>query len=136
MFCIDECCEKERHLVDEDVDTKRMKDYIVAQMAEKAPTATPLFIVPAVFKDIIEPLADEDYLIMSYRVFGFVLRSRKWRKLPAASYAYNSSILSIFISNVSIDQLDMSCISEVAILGEGEGFDQLVLPPGHGDMVK
>lgn len=25
---------------------------------------------------------------------------------------------------------------EVAALGAGEGFDELVLPPGHGDMVK
>ena len=35
-----------------------------------------------------------------------------------------------------IDKLDLTNISEVAILGEGEGFDQLVLPLGHGNMVK
>ncbi|KAK7989953.1 hypothetical protein PG989_010268 [Apiospora arundinis] len=57
-------------------------------------------------------LTDEDFMIMSYRVFGFVLRNRKWH------------------------ELDMTNVSEVAILGEGEGFDQLVLPPGHGNMVK
>ncbi|KAK8021678.1 hypothetical protein PG990_006816 [Apiospora arundinis] len=57
-------------------------------------------------------LTDEDFMIMSYRVFGFVLRNRKWH------------------------ELDMTNVSEVAILGEGKGFDQLELPPGHGNMVK
>ena len=37
---------------------------------------------------------------------------------------------------MSLDELDMTNVSEVAILGEGEGFDQLVLPSGHRDMVK
>lgn len=30
----------------------------------------------------------------------------------------------------------MASLVEVSVLGEGEGFDQLVLPEGHGDMVK
>lgn len=40
-------------------------------------------------------------------------------------------------SNITIiDKLDLTNISEVAILDEGEGLDQLVLPSGHETMVK
>ncbi|KAK6203698.1 hypothetical protein LQW54_008904 [Pestalotiopsis sp. IQ-011] len=44
---------------------------------------------------------------MSHRVFGFAMHA-----------------------------LDMANLSDVSVPGEGEGFDQLVLPEGHGDMVK
>lgn len=40
------------------------------------------------------------------------------------------------VTNGLIDKLDLTNISEVAALGEGEGFDQLVLPAGHKEMVK
>ncbi|KAK8055023.1 hypothetical protein PG993_000250 [Apiospora rasikravindrae] len=110
--CIKECCAAEIVHHDDYVEVQRMMDYIVAQINQKTSIAPPVSINPTSIKDIKEPLTDEDYLIMSYRVYGFVLRSRKWH------------------------QLDMTYISEVAIIGEGEGFDQLVLPPGHGDMVK
>ena len=36
---------------------------------------------------------------------------------------------------MSTDELDIASLSEVSVLGEG-GFDQLVLPDGHGDLVK
>ncbi|KAK8095990.1 hypothetical protein PG999_014012 [Apiospora kogelbergensis] len=91
-----------------------MKDYFVEQMKEATPAAPSVGIIPTAFKDINDraTLTDDDFLIMSFRVFGFVLRNRKWH------------------------QLDLTSMSEVAILGDGEGFDQLVLPPGHGNMVK
>ncbi|KAJ2984565.1 hypothetical protein NUW58_g5996 [Xylaria curta] len=112
--CIKECCAREAKLLDEDVEDRRKEDYIVSQIKRATPTRLPVTIVPHDFRDIVgnNTLTDDDYLIMSYRVFGFVLRSRKWH------------------------ELDMTHVFEVAALGAGEGFDELVLPAGHGDMVK
>ncbi|KAK8087784.1 hypothetical protein PG997_002745 [Apiospora hydei] len=104
--CVKECCTGEVVHRDEYVENRRMEDYIVAHMNEAGSVLPSVAVTPRALKDIDEhpTLTDEDFLIMSYRVFGFVLRSRKWHKL------------------------DLTHMSEVAILGDGEGFDQLVLP--------
>ncbi|KAI8624701.1 hypothetical protein F5Y19DRAFT_452880 [Xylariaceae sp. FL1651] len=112
--CIKECCADEAAHYDEYVEDRRKEDYIVSQMNGAVPNQIPVTIIPSDFRHITKnnTLTDDDYLIMSYRVFGFVLRSRKWH------------------------ELDMTHVFEVAALGAGEGFDELVLPPGHGNMVK
>ncbi|KAI0856903.1 P-loop containing nucleoside triphosphate hydrolase protein [Xylaria cubensis] len=112
--CIEECCASESKHFDEYVGDLEKEDYIVSQMNRTAPQRLPITVVPHDLCDFVEnnTLTDDEYLIMSYRVFGFVLRSRKWH------------------------ELDMANVFEVATLGAGEGFDELVLPPGHGDMVK
>ncbi|KAI1743087.1 P-loop containing nucleoside triphosphate hydrolase protein [Xylaria scruposa] len=112
--CIEECCGSELKHFDEYVEDRGKEDYIVSQRNRTVPARFPVTIVPHDFRDIMEnnTLTDDEYLIMSYRVFGFVLRSRKWH------------------------ELDMAHVFEVATLGADEGFDELVLPPGHGDMVK
>ncbi|KAI8951156.1 P-loop containing nucleoside triphosphate hydrolase protein [Xylaria longipes] len=110
--CIEECCTSELMLHDEYVEERRREDYIVSQMS--GPARLPVTIIPHDFRDIVEnnTLTDAEYFIMSYRVFAFVLRSRKWH------------------------ELDMTHVFEDTTLGAGEGFDELVLPPGHGSMVK
>ncbi|KAI1194337.1 hypothetical protein F5X97DRAFT_311338 [Nemania serpens] len=112
--CIKECCKREYTYYDEYIDDRRREDYIMSQMNQAAPTLTPVTIMPQDFRAIVKnnTLTDDEYLIMSYRAYGFVLRSRKWH------------------------ELDMTNVFEVAALGAGEGFDELVLPRGHGDMVK
>ncbi|KAJ3578818.1 hypothetical protein NPX13_g1739 [Xylaria arbuscula] len=112
--CVDECCETESTYYDEYVDIWRREDFVSSQL-DHAPSGTPpVSIIPRDLRDIEEnnTLTDDEYLIMSFRVFGFVLRSRKWH------------------------ELDMTHVFEVAKLGEGEGFDELVLPSGHGSVVK
>ncbi|KAK8035739.1 hypothetical protein PG991_001812 [Apiospora marii] len=108
--CVKECCLNEMILNDEDLEDQVMEEFIVGQMDETSSLA----FTTKPLKEIGEHtvLLDEDYLIMSFRVFGFALRSRKWY------------------------ELDLTNMTEVATLGEGEGLDQLVLPPGHVDMVK
>ncbi|KAI0105436.1 hypothetical protein GGR51DRAFT_560282 [Nemania sp. FL0031] len=112
--CVEECCTNEATHYDEYVEDRQREEYIVSQMNTEAFLTPSVAIIPRTFHDIVEnnTLTDDEYLIMSYRVFGFVLRSRKWC------------------------ELDMTHMFEVAALGAGEGFDELVLPPGHGDMVK
>jgi hypothetical protein len=81
---------------------------------------------------------------MSYRVFGFVLRNRKWGKL--------TSFLVMALQRLTWKaKLDISHLSPVGSKGTSDDddddaaadkmdkretpFDQLVLPPGHKNMV-
>lgn len=79
--CINECCEIESAYHDQDIDDLRREDWIMSQMNRAASTPIPVTIMPHDFRAIVEnnTLTDDEYLIMSYRAFGFVLRSRKWR---------------------------------------------------------
>ncbi|TGJ80709.1 hypothetical protein E0Z10_g8054 [Xylaria hypoxylon] len=112
--CVEECCASETIHYDEYVEDRRREDYIISQMNRETSMKPSVTIIPRALSEIMEnnTLTDDEYLTMSYRVLGFVLRSRKWH------------------------MLDMTHVFEVATLGAGEGFDELVLPPGHGDMVK
>ncbi|KAK5636104.1 hypothetical protein RRF57_011817 [Xylaria bambusicola] len=113
-FCVDECCETEDTHFDEYVENWIREDYITSQMNGAPSTPPPVSIIPRDIREVEENnnLTDDEYLIMSFRVFGFVLRSRKWH------------------------ELDMTHVFEVESLAAGEGFDELVLPSGHGDVVK
>lgn len=54
-------------------------------------------------------LAEDELILLPYSVYGFVLRSRKWRKFN---------------------------IDDVEDVKYSSGFDDLVLPPGHKDTVE
>ena len=80
-WCVDECCETEAPHYDEYVESWIREDFIASQLNETPSATPPVSIIPRDFREIEEnnTLTDEEYLIMSFRVFGFVLRSRKWR---------------------------------------------------------
>ncbi|KAI0149437.1 hypothetical protein BJ166DRAFT_63490 [Pestalotiopsis sp. NC0098] len=114
MKCVKECCRAERSHDEEYVGERRAQEYVASHMGGSASTSVSVTMIIRPLKDLNghDCLTDDDLLVVSYRVFGFALRSRKWYKL------------------------DMTYLSEVNVLGDGEGFDQLVLPEGHGDLVK
>ncbi|KAI0907575.1 hypothetical protein F4823DRAFT_602608 [Ustulina deusta] len=69
-------------------------------------------------------IEDEEFLIMPWRVYGFVFQIRKFRPLSV------SQVTPIRDSNSdSIDGSSRKCDRE-------EIFDQLVLPQGHKEMIK
>ena len=74
-------------------------------------------------------LTDEELLIMSYRVFGFVLSSRKWAKLDLECLKP--------VGSGNMKNEDESVSENVgAVDHDAEAsFDQLVLPKGHKEMV-
>ncbi|KAI4593320.1 hypothetical protein KJ359_009851 [Pestalotiopsis sp. 9143b] len=111
--CVKECCRNETTHHEEYVGDRRWEEYIASQMGDDPSATAPVTIFPRVLAKINQhtALTDDDLLVVSYRVLGFALRSRKWY------------------------ELDLESLSEVSVLGEG-GFDQLVLPDGHGDLVK
>lgn len=74
------CCKSEIHHNDSYVDRDRKESFIESQYSAVSQRHSSLTIVP---RSLQEARGDnlpsqEELLIMSYRVFGFILRSRKW----------------------------------------------------------
>ncbi|PTB64349.1 hypothetical protein BBK36DRAFT_1161404 [Trichoderma citrinoviride] len=115
--CSAACCAGEYIYNDNYVDKTRNENYIAELMpGPDEPNDEPsVAIYPRPLKEITATkgtLTKDDLIIMSYRVFGFVLRSRKWAKL---------------------DLKYLSPVSEGS--KEQTAFDQLVLPKQHKDIV-
>ncbi|TGO15699.1 hypothetical protein BTUL_0037g00510 [Botrytis tulipae] len=112
--CYLACCENEECHDDSYAERNRKGEFIESQHSAVSRGHSSLTIVPRSLQEVQGsnlPSQDE-LLIMSYRVFGFILRSRKWAKL------------------------NLGDITEARRVDDENGFDQLVLPKGHKDMVK
>lgn len=83
------CCGGEDVCNDYFIDVRRSKDYIDGLLPKPGTQQVPsIAIVPRPLKNMQaigsvsgSSVSDDELLIMSYRVFGFVLRSRKWGEL-------------------------------------------------------
>jgi len=88
--CTAECCKAEtleKYYNDSSSETKRNQDYIQSLMPEGRGEPPPsIYTRPLqeIRNQEEEELGDADFLIMSYRVFAFILRSRKWGKCRTA----------------------------------------------------
>ncbi|KAI7761763.1 hypothetical protein LZL87_004070 [Fusarium oxysporum] len=112
--CLPQCCSNENVHDDVFVEHNRSSEFVQSQFWEDdLNEGMPSLTITA--RSLREAMEDEDYitdddkLITSYRVFGFIMRSRKWAKL------------------------------DLTYLGPMKGqntFDLLVLPPGHREMVE
>ncbi|KAL7924422.1 hypothetical protein ACQKWADRAFT_286697 [Trichoderma austrokoningii] len=115
--CLGACCKGDYVYADAYIEKKRYEEYVASIMpsSEELNVEPPVAIHPRSLKELTadkDSLTDNDLLIMPYRVFGFVLRSRKWAKL------------------------DLKYLTPVAEgLKKKTAFDQLVLPTGHKDIV-
>lgn len=84
--CTADCCLEQNVHDDQYVDDKQQTEYIDRLFPSTGVLdgQSPVAVIPRLLDEIPtgpkgEPLvSDDDLLIMSYRVFGFVLRSRKW----------------------------------------------------------
>ncbi|KAI0877666.1 hypothetical protein GGS24DRAFT_487711 [Hypoxylon argillaceum] len=126
--CEADCCRSE-HVHNDSYIEKKMNDEFMGSLLPKTREEIPSVVIiprPLDTKALEAALSEDDLAIISYRVFGYVLRNRKWA------------------------QLDLTYLSEVQpsgtededINGTGQGtkgsipaFDQLVLPPGHKNMI-
>ncbi|KAL6904149.1 hypothetical protein GGI43DRAFT_399718 [Trichoderma evansii] len=115
--CLGACCKGDYVYADAYIEKKRYEEYAAGIMPnpEELNIEPPVAIHPRSLKELTaakDSLTDDDLLIMPYRVFGFVLRSRKWAKL------------------------DLKYLTPVDEgLKKKTAFDQLVLPTGHKDIV-
>lgn len=81
LGCIGECCDFEYVFQDFLVDEKRKEDYIDSLIPKNTYAKLPsVAIYPRNLDDTTgdNALTDDEFLLMSYRVFAFVLRTRKW----------------------------------------------------------
>ncbi|KAI9729594.1 MAG: hypothetical protein M1834_006790 [Cirrosporium novae-zelandiae] len=111
------CCEDEYTHDDSYVDKDWVKEFIQQQ-----PTLT-IYSRPI---NTITEKRDEELVLLTNRILGFVLRSRKWVSFTLLTYSAESKIAN----------LDINCIREVAHVKDADGFDLLVLPKGHKEMVR
>lgn len=76
------CCLNELVYLDDDVDKKRNEEYIGSLVPEDRKKEPSVAIYPRRLdkKSPEVGITEDELVIMSYRVFGFVLRSRKWGK--------------------------------------------------------
>ncbi|KAK6857869.1 hypothetical protein PG995_005568 [Apiospora arundinis] len=101
------------------VDYYQANEFIEGIVPKTPFRAPSLILSPRLVDEIVssaedEP-KDEEYLVMTYRVFAFVLRTRKWAQLDLTHLRYENEAV------------------RDSTLG---AFDRLELPDGHREMVK
>ncbi|KAI1365430.1 hypothetical protein F5Y08DRAFT_304074 [Xylaria arbuscula] len=82
--CAGECCFGEQVINDNHIDAKQNEKYLSGLLdnTEEGHHPAPLEALARPFqKDKEMYVSESDLVIMSYRVFGFILRSRSWAKL-------------------------------------------------------
>ncbi|KAF4808403.1 ATPase family AAA domain-containing protein 3B [Colletotrichum siamense] len=117
-ICRAPCCYSQDVREGLHVDSMMTTDYIKTLVPENSLREPSLILSPRSLEDIrnsTTPLTDTELLLMTYRVFGFVLRSRKWAQLDMTFLRYENSNA----RHVTID-----------------AFRRLELPTGHREMVQ
>ena len=82
-ICVYECCRDEVVHQDDYVEKNRNKEYIGTLIPEDRNMEPSIAVYPRALQLTKSPddaVTKDELIIMSYRVFGFVLRSRKWGK--------------------------------------------------------
>lgn len=151
--CRGPCCRDDDVHDDRYVDQRQTDEYIDS-LLPKPPTVDKhpsIAIIPRLMKELQTgpdselAVSEDDLVIMSYRVFGFVLRSRKWGK-PPFSLSTRADI------NFAIAQLDLDYLTDVYATESRTStngdkfkkekdqemttaFDRLVLEEGHRPMI-
>ncbi|KAJ3960890.1 hypothetical protein N0V92_002444 [Colletotrichum tropicale] len=110
------CCRYHYVHLGHSMDLKMTTDYIGTLVPDAR--ARSLILSPRSLEDTIssmDELTETELLVMTYRVFGFVLRSRKWAQLDLGLLRYENSSA----RDLTID-----------------AFDKLELPEGHRQLVQ
>ncbi|RYP66420.1 hypothetical protein DL771_007829 [Monosporascus sp. 5C6A] len=117
--CRAACCLQQAVREDEYIDSSLTEDFVKSLIPDASFRAPSLILSPRPLEETMpgtedEP-TDEEFLVMTYRVFGFVLRSRKWAQLDLTFLKYE---------NTDARSLALNA------------FERLELPDGHRQMVK
>ncbi|KAJ8130153.1 hypothetical protein O1611_g3476 [Lasiodiplodia mahajangana] len=138
--CSGQCCSNDNIHRDAYAEKKRNEDYMNSLIPDTRDKLPSVAVLPRSLKDantVENPLSEGDLTIMSYRVFGFVLRSRKWGKIyrvhivkyfellssPTNRLQSPNPILSATITYAdirNIAKLDLTYLSEIATTDIGD----------------
>ncbi|PMD40968.1 hypothetical protein L207DRAFT_427831 [Hyaloscypha variabilis F] len=133
--CRGDCCRNQFVHDDAYVDRKHRAEYInsllpKAGAVDEQPSVA---IIPRPLKELStgdRGILESDLVIMSYRVFGFVLRSRKWAKLDL-SYLTNVHTVETPAATSPMPRDKDSQGNKETVTA----FDRLVLEKGHQSMI-
>jgi hypothetical protein len=97
--CQAACCRRDNVYDDMYIDRKQWTEYIDSLLpkGEHNDQQPSISILRRPLKELLRTSADkelsitpDELIIMSYRVFGFILRTRKWGQLPPPGYTTTS----------------------------------------------
>ncbi|KAH7215593.1 hypothetical protein DER44DRAFT_637613, partial [Fusarium oxysporum] len=129
-LCTALCCAEESVHNDIYVDNKRHHDFMKEMLRgveDGVDDLPPAAIYPRPLETLKtggSPLTRDDFLIMSYTVFGFVLRDRSWAQLDLTHLTHVTDSVDAS-ANGNDDETE----------DDKTAFGRLVLPPGHKNMV-
>ncbi|TID02058.1 hypothetical protein CH35J_004622 [Colletotrichum higginsianum] len=116
--CLGLCCVKQSVHLGYFVDLEMTENYVKTLIPANSLQSPSLLMSPRSLEDTLESrreLTETEFLVMTYRVFGFVLRSRKWAQLDLTLLRHENSNN----RNLTVN-----------------AFEKLELPEGHREMVK
>ncbi|KAK4446837.1 hypothetical protein QBC34DRAFT_145978 [Podospora aff. communis PSN243] len=129
--CEATCCRRENVHDDTYVDEKMEEEYITGLLPESgAENEHPsIAIIPRPLGELHTGngkslVTDDELVIMSYRVFGFVLRSRKWAKLDLT-----------YLAEIHAAERDKNQQQNMEPKKTATAFDRLVLEEWHRPMI-
>ncbi|GJC94819.1 AAA family ATPase [Colletotrichum higginsianum] len=116
--CLGLCCVEQSVHLGYFVDLEMTENYVKTLIPANSLQSPSLLMSPRSLEDTLESrreLTETEFLVMTYRVFGFVLRSRKWAQLDLTLLRHENSNN----RNLTVN-----------------AFEKLELPEGHREMVK
>ncbi|KAK8063522.1 hypothetical protein PG996_008174 [Apiospora saccharicola] len=129
--CDHECCEHQDVYDDAEIDKTLSEDYIATFAPHSTSAMWSLLLHPRLRTEAQSeenPIMEWEYLIMTRRVWAYIMRSRKWSELDVT----HLMSLEREGNSAGIAKDADTDTSNV----RGHAFDQLVLPDGHKQMVK
>ncbi|KAF5529691.1 aaa family atpase [Fusarium mexicanum] len=130
------CCSNEIVHNDVYVDNKRHHDFMKEMLRgveDGTDDLPPTTIYPRPLETLKtggSALARDDLLIMSYSVFGFVLRDRSW-----ANHIAKAELDLTYLTHITDSIDDSSTVNDDETEDDKTAFGRLVLPTGHKKMV-
>ncbi|KAK4206300.1 hypothetical protein QBC37DRAFT_381233 [Rhypophila decipiens] len=128
--CRGTCCIDDFVFNDTHLEKKIRMDYIESLLPQERGEEPPVGIVPRALKELdLGSIKDNELIIMSFWVIGFVLRSRKWAQLDL------SFMVDVHPPDTEIKQKgtqEPGITSKLPVTP----FDRLVLEKGHRPMIE
>ncbi|CAI6334350.1 unnamed protein product [Periconia digitata] len=139
--CQGDCCRNEYVHDDQFVDQKQSTDYVNSLLPNESnlDEQPPITIIPRPLKELQTGSSksitcpESEMVIMSYRVFGFVLRSRKWAKLDL-SYLNDVALPKFPPSTNTNVELNLKTVKQKDE-DTSLTLNRLVLEKGHHSMI-
>lgn len=124
------CCHSEPTLDEQDIDKRLENSFLETLLPPERHQGPSVAAMERPIADLLKSsdtmgLTDDEYLIMSNRVYGFILQTRKWAEMNL-----------MYISEVEYKKRKaLESSDNPSTGGMKTAFEELVLPAGHKDVI-